>query len=111
MNIWLIWGFALLVQAFICGGLSADLAEKKGYSQGIYFASGFFFGVLGLIATAGLPPSRLQAERDSLEFEKQARRQVVEDARRADGGARTTTELLSEIRAEQQRTREEDQDG
>lgn len=96
----IIWGWVLgvFVYALICGGLSADLAEKKGYGVGSYFAVGFFFGILGLIAAAGLPPSRLQAERDSRDYEKQSREQIVEDARRAQGKKRTVTvnELLDE---------------
>lgn len=45
----------LVLQAFICGGLSSNLAERKGYSYGVWFASGFFLGIFGLIAAAGLP--------------------------------------------------------
>lgn len=32
-----------------------NLAEHKGHSSGAWFASGFFFGIFGLIAAAGLP--------------------------------------------------------
>ncbi|MBU1298213.1 MAG: hypothetical protein KKF20_02705 [Bacteroidetes bacterium] len=45
----------LVLQAVISGFLSMDIAEKKGHSSGAWFACGFFFGVLGLIAAAGLP--------------------------------------------------------
>jgi len=45
----------LALQAVISGFLSMDVAEKKGHSSGAWFACGFFFGVLGLIAAAGLP--------------------------------------------------------
>lgn len=45
----------LIVQAFICGILSFNLAEHKGQSTGAWFAAGFFFGIFGLIAAAGLP--------------------------------------------------------
>ena len=41
--------------SIVCGYLSANLAKKKGYSWGVWFACGIFFGVLGLIAAAGLP--------------------------------------------------------
>ena len=100
------WGLGLFVYAFVCAGLSADLADKKGYSVGTYFAVGFFFGILGLIAAAGLPPSRLQAERSSRELAKQARKQIVEDAQRVSREKQTITveELLEGGRAERKRT-------
>jgi len=46
---------ALVLQAIVCAILSGDLADKKGYSSGSWYAAGLFFGVLGLIAAAGLP--------------------------------------------------------
>ena len=100
------WGLGLFVYAFVCAGLSADLADKKGYRVGVYFAVGFFFGILGLIAAAGLPPSRLQAEIDGREYEKQRRKQIVEDAQRASRKKRTVTveELLEGDRGERKRT-------
>jgi hypothetical protein len=49
--LWLI----LAAQALICGVLSANLAEHKGQSAGTWFAAGFFLGLFGLIAAAGLP--------------------------------------------------------
>ena len=85
------WGIGVFAYALICGGLSADLADKKGYSVGAYFACGFFFGILGLIGAAGLPPSRLQAERDAREYGKLTRKQVVEDAVRSEKEKRTAT--------------------
>ena len=45
----------LVLQAIICGFLSMSLAEKKGHSAGAWLACGLFFGILGLIAAAGLP--------------------------------------------------------
>jgi len=45
----------LVLQAFICGILASNLAEHKGHSTGAWFASGFFLGIFGLIAAAGLP--------------------------------------------------------
>jgi HEAT repeat protein len=50
-----IFWIILVLQAFICGILSSNLAEHKGHSTGAWFASGFFFGIFGLIAAAGLP--------------------------------------------------------
>jgi HEAT repeat protein len=49
-----IWIF-LVIQALVCAGFSSTLAEKKGHSPGAWFAAGFFFGIFGLIAAAGLP--------------------------------------------------------
>jgi len=46
---------AIIAQAVISGGLCAYLADQKGYGTGAWFLVGFFFGVLGLIACAGLP--------------------------------------------------------
>lgn len=51
----------LVVQAFACGALSTTLAEKKGHSTGAWFAAGFFLGIFGLIAAAGLPVMVRQA--------------------------------------------------
>ena len=45
----------IIAQALISAFLSMDVAEKKGYSSGSWFAVGFFFGIFGLIAAAGLP--------------------------------------------------------
>lgn len=45
----------IVLQAIFCGFLSMNLAEHKGHSSGAWFASGFFFGIFGLIAAAGLP--------------------------------------------------------
>lgn len=50
----LIW-VILILQAFICGFLAMAVAEQKGHSTGVWFASGFFLGIFGLIAAAGLP--------------------------------------------------------
>lgn len=45
----------IVLQAVFCGFLSMNLAERKGHSTGAWFASGFFFGIFGLIAAVGLP--------------------------------------------------------
>ena len=50
-TVWII----LVLQAFICGFLAMNVAEHKGYSTGAWFGSGFFLGIFGLIAAAGLP--------------------------------------------------------
>ena len=55
---------AWIVSWLICGFLSADLARKKGYSYGSWFACGLFFGVLGLVAAAGLPVNQDDEELD-----------------------------------------------
>ncbi len=46
---------AVIIDALVCSALAANLAEKKGYSSSAWGACGFFFGILGLIAAAGLP--------------------------------------------------------
>ena len=45
----------IILHAIICAALASNLAQKKGYSLGAWFACGFFFGIFGLIAAAGLP--------------------------------------------------------
>jgi hypothetical protein len=48
----------LFIQGMVCAFLCTFIAEEKHYSPGKWFALGFFFGVLALIAAAGLPESR-----------------------------------------------------
>lgn len=62
----LIMLLVLVAQAVICGFLSNNLASKKGYSDGVWFACGFFFGIFGLIAAAGLPDKHIPESRAAL---------------------------------------------
>ena len=65
--------FALLscygAMGIVCGALAGHIAREKGYSYTGWFACGFFFNILGLIAAAGLPLSSQKhfhnAERDT----------------------------------------------
>ena len=57
------WGLGLsivvfLLQGVICGALSSHLAASKERSSGAWFALGFFFGPLGLLAAVGLPDNK-----------------------------------------------------
>ena len=45
----------VVVQALFSGILASIVAGKKGHPEGAWFATGFFLGVFGLIAAAGLP--------------------------------------------------------
>jgi len=45
----------LLVHFLICAGLSAYVANEKGYKGVYWFFIGLFAGIHGLIASAGLP--------------------------------------------------------
>jgi len=45
----------LLVHFIICAGLSAYIANEKGYKGILWFFIGLFAGIHGLIAAAGLP--------------------------------------------------------
>jgi len=45
----------LIIIAFISAVLSSIIADKKGYSSSAWFFCGLIFGILGLIAAAGLP--------------------------------------------------------
>ena len=38
---------AVIIDAIVCAGLAAHIAEEKGYSSGAWGACGFFFGILG----------------------------------------------------------------
>ncbi len=48
----------VVIQAIICAALSSSLAEHKGYDTFSWGVVGFLFGIIGLIATAGLPVKR-----------------------------------------------------
>jgi hypothetical protein len=48
----------IALYSIICGVFCMTLAENKGYGVGVWFLSGFFFGILALIAAAGLPLKR-----------------------------------------------------
>ena len=54
LSIW-VWIFIILLNGIIFGAFCSNLADKKGYSSGSWFAGGFFFGIIALIAIAGLP--------------------------------------------------------
>ena len=57
-----LWSWCLLIailDGVICAGLASYVAEKKGYSSGAWLAYGFLFGILGLIAAAGLTSQEL----------------------------------------------------
>ena len=60
---------AVIAQAVISGFLCGYLAEQKGYSTGAWFVVGLLFGVLGLIASAGLPIKSERAEIRSGSFD------------------------------------------
>ena len=60
-SFWAVFWLVVVVQAFICAALSSFLASEKGYGGGAWAAIGFFLGVLGLVAAAGLPPLPEQA--------------------------------------------------
>ncbi len=44
-----------VVVGLASGGLCSTVAAAKGYETGTWFAAGFFFNVLALIAIAGMP--------------------------------------------------------
>ena len=54
LSIWF-WIFIILLNGIIFGSFCSNLADKKGYSSGTWFAGGFFFGIIALIAIAGSP--------------------------------------------------------
>ena len=50
-----IFWVSVVVQAVCSGILASILADRKGHSEGAWFAAGLVLGVFGLIAAAGLP--------------------------------------------------------
>ncbi len=58
----------IIFQAIICASLSSHLAKQKGHQSTPWGFVGFFFGILGLIAAAGLPLKSLPEEKQ-LEME------------------------------------------
>jgi hypothetical protein len=49
----------VIIDAIICAGLASKLAKEKGHPTDTWGVIGFFFGLLGLIAAAGLPKKSL----------------------------------------------------
>jgi len=45
----------LLAGSIVFGSYTAFVADEKGYSGKAWFAGGFFFWLIALIAVAGLP--------------------------------------------------------
>jgi len=50
-----IWFIIFAVQGLVCGCFAACVADNKGWEGAPWFCAGFFFGIIGLIAAAGLP--------------------------------------------------------
>ena len=53
---WEFWFWLIVfVACVVCASFTARVAHAKGYSAGNWFAGGFFFGVIALLAAIGLP--------------------------------------------------------
>ena len=78
----IVWIVVLIVHALVCACLSTNLAQKKGHSEAAWFCCGFFLGLLGLIAAAGLP-TRQPAE--VVSFKKRQRLEYGGKFARSDG--------------------------
>ena len=50
----------ILVFALVCAGLSAEVANSKGWDGTAWFFAGFLLGPLGLLAAVGLPDKQLR---------------------------------------------------
>ncbi|MEI8148424.1 MAG: hypothetical protein WCG62_05020 [Actinomycetes bacterium] len=46
-----------LIGALVCGYFSAEIADRKGNSRGLFFTLGFLLGCLGLLLAAVMPSS------------------------------------------------------
>ena len=51
--------FIVLIGSIISAFLCSNVAKAKGYSSASWFFAGLFFGVLALLAVAGLPNQKL----------------------------------------------------
>ncbi len=49
------FGFLLLLLWIVFGCFTAAVANEKGFSGGMWFVGGLFFGPIALIAAAGMP--------------------------------------------------------
>ena len=47
-----LWFLFVLAYTVACGCIAGSIADKRGSSYGGYFALGFFFGVIGVVAAA-----------------------------------------------------------
>ncbi len=52
--------FVLVVFWFVCGFYSSVVADSKGYNGTAWAFGGFLFGIIALIAVAGLPDKKLR---------------------------------------------------
>lgn len=55
-----------LVTGILFGLLARNIAIKKGYGGGAYFALAFFFNFIGLLVVIGLPDRILQAQNQQI---------------------------------------------
>lgn len=54
-----VWIIVLILQAIVCAALSSTIAKNKGHSGDTWGMVGFFFGIFGLIAAAGLSDKKV----------------------------------------------------
>lgn len=69
-SFWTGFWIAVTVQAVVCGALSAHIADSKGHNSVSWFFVGLLFGILGLIAAAGLPDRLAIEDRRAFEDAK-----------------------------------------
>jgi len=50
----------ILVFALVCAGLTAEIANSKGWDGTAWFFAGLLLGPLGLLAAVGLPDKQLR---------------------------------------------------
>jgi uncharacterized membrane-anchored protein YitT (DUF2179 family) len=53
---------AFLLAGLIMGLFASIVASEKGYSGGVWFTLGFFFSLIALFASMGLPDKKLRPQ-------------------------------------------------
>ena len=62
------WFIGLIIYSLICGFLSSLVGEAKGYPKKNWFWMGFWTGIFGLLAAAGMP--NIYEQNENIKFLK-----------------------------------------
>ena len=64
-----VYVFIAVIFGVIVGCFTAYVADRKGYSPGAWYWLGFFFGLIALIAVAGLPQEPEEEEEEEKDWQ------------------------------------------